>query len=238
MKIIKAPSVNFDERPEGHGAEYLILHYTAVDFETSLKYLCTSPEPHRVSSHYLICEEGHIYQLVDEEYRAWHAGARSAWEDDTRLNAKSIGIELVNPGHGPDMRPFALPQMQSLLALSRDIIDRYQISPFHVLGHSDIAPSRKQDPGELFDWQLLAEHGIGIMPPADLKPGVGDDGAFLEKLIRLGYRFDEQGPEAQYPFFVKAFQMHYGGKTLADMHARVDWLLGQKLATIPLKRYV
>jgi N-acetylmuramoyl-L-alanine amidase len=226
MKLIETPSLNFDERPEGHEIKYLIYHYTAVDLEISLKYLQYSKEPNRVSAHYLICEEGHIYKLVDEKYRAWHAG-QSAWGEDQMLNATSIGIELVNPGHGPLYRLFSEKQMKALEDLSKDILRRHKISPFHILGHSDIAPTRKQDPGELFNWQRLADQNIGIMPPSHLQPLNIDKDELKSAIHNLGYRPQSESAAAM-KFVISAFQMHYGGSNANEIAARLYWLLDAK----------
>ncbi len=145
---------------------FLILHYTVADFPTSMKIL-TQQE---VSAHYLLSDETppRIYRLVDENRRAWHSGA-SAWQDNARLNASSIGIEIVNPGYtlGPDgehvFHPFRPDQIDALIPLVKDIVKRHEIHPDRILGHGEVTPSYKEDPGPLFPWKLFAD--LGITPP-------------------------------------------------------------------------
>lgn len=165
-------SPNFDDRPEGALIKHLILHYTACDFQTSLKYLVGSKAPNRVSCHYLVNEAGRIFQLVDEEKRAWHAGSDSKWEDDINLNNTSIGIEIVNLGHEVSPLPiYPDAQLQAVKTLCLDLIQRYKIQPWYVLGHSDICLGRKIDPGEHFPWQAFSHVGIGHFHPGH-KPNI------------------------------------------------------------------
>lgn len=161
MDRIQIPSPNFAPRKPGTSVRFLILHYTACDLDLSLRILTDGHSSNPVSAHYLIHEDGTLYQLVDEDMSAWHAGV-SAWGPYEGLNTWSIGIELVNPGHGPHYRPFAPAQMSTLLALGQDICKRHSIEPCYVLGHADIAPLRKSDPGEYLDWQTLASARLGI----------------------------------------------------------------------------
>jgi len=157
-------SLNYDERSDGVVPYILLMHYTGMEtMEAARERLCDLES--KVSAHYLIDEDGSIYSLIPESKRAWHAGA-SYWHGDIDINSASIGIELVNKGHEFGYRAFPDAQMQSLLELSRKIMSSNNIT--HVLGHSDVAPERKADPGELFNWQWLAEQGIGIWPdPTD-----------------------------------------------------------------------
>lgn len=164
MDRIQIPSPNFAPRKPDTKVRFLILHYTACDLDLSLKILTDGQSSNPVSAHYLIHEDGTLYQLVDEKMSAWHAGV-SAWGPYESLNTWSIGIELVNPGHGSHYRPFPPPQMATLLALGQDIQKRHAIKSQYVLGHADIAPLRKSDPGELLDWQALARVGLGIYAP-------------------------------------------------------------------------
>ncbi len=158
FKKEKPISPNYDERPEGVNPSILVFHYTGMeDMKTAKERLCNADS--KVSAHYLIDEDGYIYNLVPEEKRAWHAGI-SYWDGIVDVNSHSIGVELVNKGHEFGYHEFSKKQMQSLLNLSYDIMSRYKIN--HVLGHSDVAPERKQDPGELFDWKWLAKNGVGI----------------------------------------------------------------------------
>jgi N-acetylmuramoyl-L-alanine amidase len=173
--------------------DMLVLHYTGMQSgAAAIKRLC-DPEA-RVSSHYVVEEDGAIWRLVPEERRAWHAGV-SYWLGETGLNTASIGIEIVNPGHEWGYCPFPAAQMDAVEALCRDIVARRHIRPHRVVGHSDIAPTRKTDPGELFDWPRLARAEIGLWPPpspalARLRGrgvGVVERAAALSDLARIGY---------------------------------------------------
>ena len=156
------PSPNFNERRTGAKVEHLILHYTGMrEAAEAISHLRNRDS--QVSAHYVVDTDGHILQLVDEAQRAWHAGV-SFWEGKTDLNSTSIGIEIVNPGHEFGYVPFPDAQIKSVIELCHGILSRHAILPRHVLAHSDIAPTRKMDPGELFPWQWLAESGIGIFP--------------------------------------------------------------------------
>lgn len=171
--MILRPSPNFEPRPEGAVIDMLVLHYTGMtSASAALDRLC-DPEA-KVSSHYLIDEDGSVYSLVPEEMRAWHAGL-SSWRGQTDVNSRSIGIELVNPGHEFGYRPFPKAQMDALIPLARSILSAHPIPPRNVVGHSDVAPARKDDPGELFDWKELAAEGIGLWPePAEAEaPAIG-----------------------------------------------------------------
>lgn len=162
MKILKASSPNFDERRLP--IDSIIVHYT--DMVTAEEALAWLSNPFsKVSSHYLIGENGKVYQLVDEDKRAWHAG-ESFWQGYTDLNSCSIGIELANPGHTHGYVPFPEAQIEALLRLCEDIRTRWDIPPARILGHSDVAPQRKQDPGHLFPWETLAKEGLGLWPTA------------------------------------------------------------------------
>jgi len=174
----------------------LIIHYTGmVSAEAALDRLCDPAS--EVSAHYLIDEDGTTWRLVPEDRRAWHAG-RAFWAGETDINSRSIGIELANPGHEHGYRPFPDAQMKALERLCRDILSRFPIPSHLVLGHADVAPGRKHDPGELFDWQRLAAAGIGLWPddrPFDLSD-------FADDMRRFGYENDSA--EA-----VAAFQLHF-----------------------------
>ncbi len=155
------PSPNHDSR-DGCAVDMLVLHYTGMRSCSSALDRLIDPAA-KVSAHYVVDEEGSIWQLVQEDMRAWHAG-KSFWRGATNINQRSIGIEIVNPGHEFGYRPFPIAQMQSVIHLCKDILNRHAIPAENVVGHSDIAPARKQDPGELFDWQWFAREGIGIWP--------------------------------------------------------------------------
>ena len=182
-------SPNWDERPAGAGPELLVLHYTGMPTaEGALDRLCDPAA--RVSAHYLIDEDGTVWALVPEERRAWHAG-RSWWRGRAGLNDVSVGIELVNPGHEWGYRPFPEAQMAALVPLAQAIMARWAMPAWQVVAHSDIAPDRKEDPGELFDWQRLAGEGIGIWPPpGERLDAVGDA---RRALAAIGYPLEDQG---------------------------------------------
>jgi len=183
-EITDCPSPNFDERDQP--ISIVVLHYTGMkDAAAAVERLC-DPDA-RVSCHYLIDEDGRVLRMVPEEKRAWHSG-RSYWRGIHGVNGASIGIEIVNPGHEFGYRPFTREQMESLLPLLSGIVRRHQIPPVNVVGHSDVAPARKQDPGELFDWALLAKHRLAVPRPTTclVDPNWTDSG-FLLALERYGY---------------------------------------------------
>lgn len=157
MTIHPYPSPNYNDRQlePGVGPTFIIIHYTECDLDTSLFLLTDGAAKNPVSAHYVISESGDIFHLVDESKRAWHCGI-SSWRGLTDMNSHSIGIELVNDGKSP----FDPRQIKSLTDLSLVVRHRYQIPPHHVLGHSDIAPGRKNDPGPHFPWKILAECGV------------------------------------------------------------------------------
>jgi N-acetylmuramoyl-L-alanine amidase len=159
--VIETPSPNFDARPAP--VSLIILHYTGMQTaQAAIARLCDPAA--KVSAHYTVLEDGIVHRHVAEENRAWHAGV-SFWHGERNINGISIGIEIVNPGHEFGYRPFPPIQMQAVRDLCQDIMRRHTIAARNVLGHSDVAITRKIDPGELFDWRYLAAHGIGIMPP-------------------------------------------------------------------------
>jgi N-acetylmuramoyl-L-alanine amidase len=211
-------SPNFNERPLGAKIDFLIIHYTACDFDFSLEILCDPLRENPVSAHYLIDESGKVFRLVDEMKRAWHCG-QSFWKGKEQLNDFSIGIELVNPGRGATYRPFIKAQMNSLCALAKGIIQRHAISPQHVLGHSDVAPLRKEDPGELFDWKWMAAQGIGLyidephIAGASAAPSI----ALLQSLLaQYGYKIPLHGQlDFDTQKVIQAFQMHFCPQALA-----------------------
>jgi len=155
--IVASPT--HDERKDGRRPDIILLHYTGMlSAQAALERLC-SPES-RVSAHYFVFEDGRIVQSVQETRRAWHAGA-SSWAGETDINSCSIGIEIANPGHDFGYPDFPKRQIAAVIALCRGIMARRGISPDRVLAHSDVAPSRKQDPGEKFPWRLLHDSGVG-----------------------------------------------------------------------------
>jgi N-acetylmuramoyl-L-alanine amidase len=197
MQIIPHPSPNQNARPGG--VDMLILHYTGM--KTAAEALARLCDPAaEVSAHYMIDEDGTIYALVPEHRRAWHAGI-SYWRGRENLNDVSIGIEIVNPGHQWGYRPFPERQIDALAELCRAILSRHPIPPENVVGHSDVAPDRKQDPGELFPWRHLAAQGIGVWPASEAVSGEGADAA----LTRIGY-----DPALPLALRLAAFQRHWG----------------------------
>ncbi len=206
--VVECPSPNFDARPPGQAVDILLLHYTGMASATAaLARMCD--ESAKVSAHYCIDEDGLLTRLVPEDKRAWHAGLAS-WAGADDINDRSIGIELVNPGHEFGYRPFPEAQMARLIELARDILARQPIPPGRVLGHSDVAPLRRQDPGELFDWARLAAAGIGLWPgdaPALAPP---EPSEIERQLAAFGYGYLEQ----DFPAVVAAFQRHFRPATL------------------------
>jgi N-acetylmuramoyl-L-alanine amidase len=211
------PSPNHEPRKGGRTPDLLLLHYTGmITAEASLERL--TDDEARVSSHYLIDEDGRITQMVREDLRAWHAGA-SHWAGEDDINSCSIGIEIHNPGHEFDYPDFPEIQMRAVEALCLDILSRNTIPPERVLAHSDIAPARKQDPGEKFDWARLARAGIGLwVEPEpvgkDKGLGTGDSGSEVEALQRqladYGYNIPVTGEyDDATRIVVTAFQRHF-----------------------------
>lgn len=220
MEIISHPSPNFDERKLP--VSLLVMHYTGMKTgQEALQRLCDSEA--KVSAHYVIEENGQIFQLVEESERAWHAGL-GYWNGITDVNSASIGIEIVNPGHEWGYRAFPETQMQSVINLSKEIISRHAIAPHNVIGHSDIAPERKQDPGELFDWERLAEQGIGLYPepPQNL-----DEARDYTDLSDYGYSLDN--PQKT----IEAFQRHFRP---AKINGKWDDDCATRLASLLKKR--
>jgi N-acetylmuramoyl-L-alanine amidase len=217
LPIEWVPSPNFGPRAEGKRIDTLILHYTGMaSAERALSWL---RDPRSgVSSHYVVREDGRLYQMVDEKDRAWHAG-KSFWAGETDINSCSIGIEIDNPGHELGYRSFPAPEIAAVIALCRDILARHAIPPRRVLAHSDVAPLRKEDPGELFPWPALHSAGIGhLVAPAPETPGpslrAGDAGAAVAGLKQrfrdYGYGVSEGDAfDAETAAVVRAFQRHF-----------------------------
>jgi len=203
--IIPCPSPNFDERTLP--VTMLVLHYTGMKDAAAAIERLTDAEA-KVSCHYLVAEDGQVLALVDEGKRAWHAG-QSRWRRIDDVNSASIGIEIVNPGHEWGYRPFPEAQMSALIPLVAEIVERHGIEPANVVGHSDVAPRRKTDPGELFDWERLAKLRLALARP---RRGLADPrwtpGGFLLALERFGYDVGD-GPAA-----VRAFQRRFRPETI------------------------
>ena len=214
MSLIAAPSPNFDQR--AGPPDMVVVHYTGMQTGAEALERMRDPEA-KVSAHYMIEEDGRVFQLVPEERRAWHAGV-SFWKGERDVNAVSIGIELVNPGHELGYPDFPEMQVEALIGLLDAIRGRWTIPNGRILGHSDVAPDRKIDPGEKFPWKRLALDGHGLWIEPDAAPGaplaLGDEGtgvfALQAGLTRMGY---DSAPSGQYDdhtrTIVSAFQRHW-----------------------------
>lgn len=217
--LIEHPSPNHGPRPPGMPIDILLFHYTGMAHAEDALARLSDPKA-EVSAHYLIDERGRCYRLVPEDRRAWHAGAGS-WAGANDINGRSIGIELANPGHEFGYRDFPAPQMAALETLARAILARHPIPRHRVLGHSDVAPTRKQDPGERFDWQRLAHAGIGLWPSdgfevslhaPELAPGASGPAAINLQLALSGFGYGVEGTGLYDPTTeaaVAAFQRHF-----------------------------
>lgn len=228
--MLSHPSPNFDERRDGAKPSYIILHYTGMQSAAdALARLCDPAA--KASAHYTIDEDGALYSHVEEGARAWHAG-QSFWRGISDMNSHSIGIEIVNPGHEWGYRNFPKEQIQSVSDLCLAIMKRHGIPPQNILAHSDIAPARKEDPGELFPWKMLAEQGIGLWPledgDADLPDidralqdfGYDPASSPVERLTAFQRRFE---PEV----FTVGREGRVGEKTCLRLRALIDgrWLI-------------
>ncbi|WP_062113515.1 N-acetylmuramoyl-L-alanine amidase [Aureimonas sp. AU40] len=211
------PSPNQNGRRGVAGPDILLLHYTGMRSGEAALARLTDPAS-EVSSHYVVEEDGEILQLVPEAQRAWHAG-RGSWQGHTDINSRSIGIEIVNPGHEHGYRPFPQRQIEAVIELCRDCGERWKIAPHLVLAHSDIAPDRKEDPGELFPWDQLFQAGVGVWCTTNIKENEvllceGDRGAEVEAyqshLVAYGYGLRIDGIFGDETRFVTAaFQRHF-----------------------------
>jgi N-acetylmuramoyl-L-alanine amidase len=200
LRTVDRPSPNHDSR-NGAPVDILLLHYTGMQTaEEALTRLCDPAA--KVSAHYTIDRDGTIYAHVPESERAWHAGV-SYWSGERNVNARSIGIEIVNPGHEFGYIPFADSQIDALIELSHGILKRHPITPNRVIGHSDVAPARKTDPGELFPWQRLASEGVGVWPKS-----ANASGDFAANLKAFGYGFPPDVDIAEKDV-IAAFQRHF-----------------------------
>ena len=205
--MIDLPSPNWDDRPAGVAVDMLILHYTGMQSGAAAIARLRDPAA-RVSSHYVVEEDGAVYRLVAEDRRAWHAGI-SFWRGRRALNDVSVGIEIVNPGHEWGYRRFPDVQMTAVEVLCREIVARHGIVPERVLGHSDVAPDRKQDPGELFDWRGLARSGLGVWPD-DIQAEPLSVADAQRKLRAFGYECPQTGAmDPATRIVVTAFQRHF-----------------------------
>ncbi len=223
VQLVDHPSPNFDER--GRALDMIVLHYTGMaTAKEALDRLCDPAA--KVSCHYVVEEDGTIYALVPEGKRAFHAGVGS-WKGESDLNARSIGIEIVNPGHEWGYRKFPPRQIDMVIALVADIKTRHDVPPARVLGHSDVAPQRKEDPGELFPWGKLAAEGLAV------GRYLGDEDATisyedaLAMLRAIGY----DAPDKAHAAALVAFQRRFCPKALAQgfsplTKAALKWAAG------------
>jgi N-acetylmuramoyl-L-alanine amidase len=208
MQIIDAPSPNHDAR--AHPVSLIVLHYTGMASGAAALARMQDPVA-KVSAHYMVWEDGRIARLVDETRRAWHAGV-SRWQGLEDLNARSVGIEIVNGGHDYPQADGSLPpypdvQVAAVIALAREVAAAHAIPPAGIVGHSDIAPTRKIDPGEHFPWARLAEAGLGLWPPEEAGASCvwmgGDPGGLNRQLAAIGYDL------ADVPAALRAFQRRW-----------------------------
>jgi N-acetylmuramoyl-L-alanine amidase len=210
LEKIQRPSPNFEPRPNGVITDTIIIHYTDMNSaEEALKRLCDPKS--KVSAHFLIGKDGTIYELVDCRDRAWHAGA-SSWQGEQDLNSRSIGIELDNLGHTFGPEPFPEKQIKILLDLLIELTARYNIHPYRILGHSDVAPLRKSDPGELFPWAHLARNGFGLAPSLSFnKSSLSMSILDVQKaLLKIGYACPQTGIwDEDSQKVCHAFQQHF-----------------------------
>ena len=216
MEFIKYPSSNYGLRRVDTEIEFIILHYTAMSTEKSLERLCDPV--HEVSCHYLIDPSGVCYQLVDNNKRAWHAG-KSYWRGYHDLNSRSLGIELVNSGN----EDYPEAQMKSLIRLLQHLIESLALNPKNILGHSDIAPARKLDPGKWFNWQKLSVNGVGFFPEIS-EPIACDKQVFLAEAKRAGFN-----PNANVEHVLKTFRNRCRPKFTGELDG-YDCALMQKFA--------
>ncbi len=215
LSIIERVSPNCDDRQAGMPIDMLILHYTGMQSaQAAIDRLCDPAA--RVSSHYVVDEDGAILRLVPEEKRAWHAGI-SCWRGHRDLNGRSVGIEIVNPGHEWGYRAFPALQMAAVCDLCLAILSCHPIPARNVVAHSDVAPDRKEDPGERFDWQGLARNGVGLWPEpaAELSTAGGKRDAAAMREVRhalaaIGYDVAPEGPlDPPLATVLRAFQRHW-----------------------------
>lgn len=229
-------SANFNERPTHKNIDTLVMHYTEMEEADLARHtLCHSTSP-RVSAHYLIYEDGSIYCLLDEKKRGWHAGY-SHWGDSDNVNDNSIGIEIYNKGTlVAPLEPFTDSQMKSVIELSQGIINKYSIKPWNVVGHSDIAPGRKIDPGERFEWKLLSEHNVGLWFD-DNVDDVKDNAIILkhgdrgEKVLNMQKNFSKYGYKItqdsiwghETSHVINEFKRHFLPKEIFKNHIDSIW---------------
>ena len=218
--MIRRHSPNFNARDPHVPLRYVVLHYTGMaSAAAALDRLC-DPKA-EVSAHYVIDEDGQLIHLVDESARAWHAG-KSFWRGITDMNSASLGIELVNPGHEFGYRPFPAEQIATLKTLLRALQQRHDFGPDFLLAHSDIAPRRKTDPGELFPWRELAAEGLGLWPEPSNLPQEKDVATLLRN---IGYDCPDDAVESALLAFQRRFEPgNLTGKAGEETLARLNTL--------------
>ncbi len=214
------PSPNHDARPDATPIDLLVLHYTGTRSADDAVRRLRDPAA-KVSAHYLVDEGGFVLRLVPEDRRAWHTGP-AWWRGHLDLDDRSIGITIANPGHDLGYQPFGALQTAAVCDLCLSILSRHPVPPRNVVGHADIAPDRRQDPGELFDWQGLAENGVGLFP-LDI-PDLGASGMVRDAtglrdvrraLAAIGYRVAPEGPlDPALSAVLRAFQRHWRGEAV------------------------
>lgn len=229
LPIISHPSANHDAR-DGQVVDMLVLHYTGMKSGADALARMCDPTA-KVSAHYLVEEDGRVFQLVPENCRAWHAGV-SSWRGHTNINQRSIGVEIVNPGHEYGYRPFPQAQMQSVIGLCKEILARHPIPARNVVAHSDVAPMRKEDPGELFDWAWLAREGVGLWPAAGCLLPDSEKVAF--DLLSVGGQLAAYGYDiADLTKTIIAFQRHFRPAALTgEWDAECEQLLAELLKKV------
>lgn len=215
LSIRDLPSPNQDDRPDNEPIDTIVLHYTGMRSAQAALDRLRDPEA-RVSSHYVVDEDGTAWRLVPEARRAFHAGI-SHWRGHTALNGRSIGIEIVNPGHEHGYRDFPVMQLAAVCDLCLEILSRHPVPARNIVAHSDIAPDRKEDPGEKFDWEGLARNGVGLWP--DGVPDLGTSGAVRDAgnlrdvraaLAHIGYQVAPEGAlDPALATVLRAFQRHW-----------------------------
>jgi|TARA_R110002072_G_scaffold27892_3_gene90413 N-acetylmuramoyl-L-alanine amidase len=197
-------SPNHDARPDRQEVDLLVLHYTGMTSSQAARNRLCDPAA-KVSAHYLIDEAGACFRLVPEHRRAWHAGL-SCWDGQHNVNGRSLGVEIANPGHAFGYRHFTEPQMRAVIELCQVLRCRHPIAPRRVVGHSDVAPLRKEDPGELFDWPRLAAAGLArAIPHAEALASLPDDRQVRAQLKAIGYGYGEE----DLPAVLRAFQRRW-----------------------------
>lgn len=220
----EVPSPNWNERRLP--VSMVVLHYTGMPTADEALQRLTDPAS-EVSAHYLIDEDGTVTRLVPEDKRAWHAG-QAYWRGITDVNSASVGIELVNPGHEWGYRPFPQAQMEALIPLLANIVKRHKVPYANVVGHSDVAPARKEDPGELFDWPLLARYKLALpVPKPKMRLVYDNDSALFLALERFGYDITD-GHAA-----LRAFQRRWRRRRI---DGEIDGEIGALLFELLLER--